>query len=79
MTIGESSVIALSPSGNSRLDIGQRLYEPGAENRWKAYISMKFDGPLYGGAGEKNRLLVDRIDLVQLGLDQFDPARQKRE
>jgi len=79
MTIGESSAIALSPSGNSRLEIGQRLYEPGAENRWKAYISMKFDGPLYGGAGEKNRLLVDRIYLVQLGLDQFDPARQKRE
>ncbi len=78
ITLGEDSVIALSPSWLSKLEVGQRLYEPGAGNRWKVYVSMKFEGSLYGGGEKEDRLLVDRIFLVQVGLDQFDPAHEKR-
>ncbi len=44
---------------------GQRLYEPGADNQWEAYVSLKFDGPTYGGKAEQDRVLCDRIILVK--------------
>lgn len=52
------------------VDLG-RLYEPGAENRWMAYASMKFEGPSYGGEEEEDRVLVDRVIMVPLSKDQF--------
>ena len=42
----------------THVDLGKRLYEPGEENLWDAYVSVKFvDG------GE--RVLVDRVILVK--------------
>jgi len=55
----------------THVELGRRLYEPGAENRWEAYASMKFDGPTYGGTAEKDQVLVDRIILLRKGKDQF--------
>jgi len=79
--LGEISVtpksnIWLSPSNQTRLEVGERLYEPGATNRWHAYVSMKFEGPLYGGSEKEDRVLVDRIYLVELGPRQFEPAHE---
>ncbi|NOZ20780.1 MAG: DUF4838 domain-containing protein, partial [Planctomycetes bacterium] len=45
----------------TNIDLGKRLYEPGADNLWEAYVSLKFDGPMYGGKGPENQVLVDRI------------------
>jgi len=53
------------------LEIGQRLYEPGAENRWEAYLSLKFDGPTYGGPAKEDRVLVDQVIMVRKSDDQF--------
>ena len=33
------------------LEIGSQLYFPGESNRWKAWVSLKFTGPSYGGEG----------------------------
>ena len=46
------------------LQVGERLYEPGAENVWEAYVSLKFDGGgIYGGkANETLMPLADRIN-----------------
>lgn len=79
--LGEISVtpksnIWLSPSNATRLEVGERLYEPGATNRWHAYVSMKFEGALYGGREKQDRVLVDRIYLVELGPRQFEPAQE---
>ena len=79
--LGEISVTAnsniwLSPSNQTRLEVGERIYEPGAANRWHAYVSMKFEGPLYGGSEKEDRVLVDRIYLVELGPRQFEPAHE---
>jgi len=37
---------------------------------------MKFEGPLYGGSEKEDRVLVDRIYLVELGPRQFEPAQE---
>jgi len=53
------------------LEVGTRVYEPGADNVWHAWVSLKFDGPSYGGKAEEGRVLVDRILLVKKSADQF--------
>ncbi len=55
----------------TQLRLGERLYEPGAENKWKAYVELKFDGPTYGGKAKKDEVLVGRIILVSMSKDQF--------
>ncbi len=49
----------------THLELGTRVYEPGAANVWRAWVSMKFDGPSYGGAAKHDIVLVDRIILVK--------------
>jgi len=58
-------------SWQTHLEIGSRLYEPGAGNRWAAYASIKFDGPTYGGTAKEDLVLVDRVILISLSEDQF--------
>jgi hypothetical protein len=58
-------------SWGTHLELGKRLYEPGAENRWQVHVSMKFNGPTYGGGAQKDQVLVDRIILVPTSKDQF--------
>jgi len=58
-------------SWQTQLEIGSRLYEPGAGNRWAAYASIKFDGPTYGGTAKEDLVLVDRVILISLSEDQF--------
>ena len=45
--------------------LGERLYEPGALNQWEAWVSLKFDGPTYGGTAKEDLVLCDRIILVK--------------
>ena len=52
-------------SSLTHLKVGDRVYEPGEDNLWDAYFSMKCDGPTYGGKAEKDSVLVDRIILVR--------------
>lgn len=56
-------------SWETRVELGERLYEPGADNRWEAYVSVKFDGPAYGGVAAEDRVLVDRVILVRQDAD----------
>ena len=71
--------IALSP--DCRLWFGRswglivdldELWDPGAANKWDAYVSIRFQGPAYGGKpveglryGEVDLVLVDRVILVK--------------
>ena len=43
----------------------ERLYEPGALNQWDAWVSLKFDGPSYGGTTPEDLVLCDRIIVVK--------------
>ena len=52
-------------SWQTHLRVGERLYAPGEENRWDAYVSLKFQGPTYGGQEETDEVLVDRIIFVE--------------
>lgn len=45
--------------------LGERLHEPGTPNRWEAWVSLKFDGPTYGGTAAEDRVLCDRIIVVK--------------
>ena len=45
--------------------LGERLYEPGASNQWEAWVSLKFDGPTYGGTAKEDLVLCDRIIVVK--------------
>lgn len=45
--------------------LGERLYEPGALNQWEAWVSLKFDGPIYGGTEKEDLVLCDRIIVVK--------------
>ena len=47
--------------------LGERLYEPGEDNLWEAYVSLKLDGPTYGGSAKEDQGLCDRIILVRKG------------
>jgi hypothetical protein len=58
-------------SWRTHVSIGERLYEPGAGNRWKVYASIRFDGPAYGGKAKVDRVLVGRVILISLSRDQF--------
>lgn len=64
------SRIYIGRSWQTRLELDE-LYEPGAENLWHAYISIKLDGEKYGGTGEQDVGLVDRVILVKLSDSQF--------
>ena len=55
----------------TNIELGERLYEPGEDNCWKAYVSLRFDGPAYGGKAKENQVLCDRVVLVK------DPGRNK--
>jgi len=52
-----------SRSWQTNLQLGECLYEPGAENKWDAYVSLKFDGGgVYGGKADETLLpLADRV------------------
>ena len=45
--------------------LGERLYEPGAVNQWEAWVSLKTDGPTYGGTAKEDLVLCDRLILVK--------------
>jgi hypothetical protein len=71
VTITKDCLIWFSArSWQTNLQLGS-LYEPGADNNWKAYASMKFEGRTYGGEGETDRVLVDRVILISQSPDQF--------
>lgn len=53
-------------SWGTHLEVGNRVFEPGADNKWRAYVSLKFDGPSYGGNGDKDVVLCDRIILEKI-------------
>lgn len=48
-----------SRSWETQIQLGEQLYEAGSENRWRAYISVKFAGPTYGGDPEENLVPID--------------------
>ena len=52
-----------SRSWATNLELGERLFEPGAGNVWEAYVSIKFDGGgVYGGKADETLMpLADRI------------------
>lgn len=52
-------------SWKTNIELGDRIYEPGEDNKWNAYVSLKFDGPSYGGKAKKDQVLCDRIILVK--------------
>lgn len=52
-------------SWTTNLQLGHLLYRPDGHHHWRAWVSLKFDGPTYGGAAEEDQVLVDRIILVQ--------------
>lgn len=49
----------------TRLEAGTKLFMPGEENKWTVYVSIKLDGPSYGGKAEKDEVLCDRIIFVE--------------
>jgi len=73
--LGEITVTADSwiwfsaQSWGTHLEVGTRVYEPGEDNKWHAYVSIKFDGPTYGGDAEKDEVLVDRVILISTSQD----------
>jgi len=52
-------------SWGTHLELGNRLYEPGADNLWEAWVSLKFNGPSYGGTATNDQVLCDRIICVR--------------
>ena len=44
------------------------FYEPGVQNKWDVYVSMKFEGPSYQKDAklEKDRVLCDQVVLVKV-------------
>ncbi|MFA7159085.1 MAG: DUF4838 domain-containing protein [Kiritimatiellia bacterium] len=87
ITVTPDCLVWFARSWATNLGLGERLYEPGADNIWEAYASVKFMGPTYGGdAGEallpraeripyggkpEDLVLVDRIVFVPKSADQF--------
>jgi hypothetical protein len=70
ITVTEDSWIWFSASSwVTHLEVGTRVYEPGADNTWHAWVSLKFDGPTYGGAAKEDLVLVDRIILVRKNVE----------
>ncbi|MCP5541869.1 MAG: DUF4838 domain-containing protein [Akkermansiaceae bacterium] len=60
----DDSLIWFGRSWATNIEIGSQLWFPGETNRWKAWVSLKFTGPAYGGEGE-DRVLCDRVILVR--------------
>jgi len=52
-------------SWETNLALGERLYAPGEDNRWEAYVSLKFSGPTYGS--EVDPTLVPPAELPNYG------------
>lgn len=52
-------------SWQTHLEVGNRIFEIGENNEWRAWVSLKFDGPTYGGTAETDSVLCDRIVLVK--------------
>jgi len=52
-------------SWGTHLEVGDRVFDIGENNDWDAWVSLKFDGPIYGGKAEKDSVLCDRIILVK--------------
>ncbi len=70
-TMSPSVSVYVGRSWQTRLYLGE-LYEPGGENRWQGWISIKCDGPGVGGEGPENLVLVDRVILINLSRAQFE-------
>ena len=64
----DDSMIWFGRSWATNLEVGSQLYFPGEANHWKAWLSLKFTGPNYGGKGE-DQVLCDRVILVQTNND----------
>ena len=62
----DDSLIWFGRSWQTNLEVGSQLYFPGESNRWKAWVSLRFTGPGYGGEGE-DQVLCDRVFLVRQG------------
>lgn len=60
----DDSLIWFGRSWATNLEIGSQLYFPGEANHWKAWVSLKFTGAGYGGAGA-DQVLCDRVILVR--------------
>jgi hypothetical protein len=58
------SLIWFGRSWATNLEIGSRLYFPGEQNHWEAWISLKFTGETCGGEGE-DLVVCDRVILVK--------------
>ncbi len=57
ITLTPDCIIWFGRSWLTQLKVGERLYEPGAENVWEAYVSLKFDGGgAYGGKADETLL-----------------------
>ncbi len=52
-------------SWSTTLAVGARLYEAGANNHYDVHVSLKFEGPTYGGQTDNDRVLCDQILLVR--------------
>lgn len=72
------SLIHIGKSWMTSLKVGELLYEPGAGNEWDAFLSLKVEGPTYGGKGPDDRVLVDRVILVSQSPDQFGNQENDR-
>lgn len=64
----DDSLIWFGRSWATNLEVGSQLYFPGEINHWKAWVSLKFIGPGYGGEGE-DQVLCDRVILVRQGAE----------
>ena len=60
----DDSLFWFGRSWATNFEVGSQLYFPGEPNRWKAWVSLKFNGPAYGGEGE-DQVLCDRVILVR--------------
>lgn len=64
-----------SKSWMTHLLVGEQLYAPPTpenDNRYQVYVTLKFSGPTYGGAGAEDQVLVDQIILIADSLTQFE-------
>ncbi len=64
--------VYIGRSWQTCLKFGEQLYEPGGENRWQGWISIKCEGPSVGGQASEDLVLVDRVILVNRSHDQFE-------
>lgn len=72
VTISPQSQIWFSArSWATKLQLGNRLFEAGGENRWEAWVSLKFIGPTYGDVLKPDLLPLDERAAYQ-GIDPAD-------